>query len=233
MDVNVHSPSVEGVEDLLADLDMSGIGESVEEVIEELSATDLSAVEVAEAMDEAYADQDVVDADITTPEAPAVEASTEKKARKPRSPSVPKDLGSLDPSVFVLSGDDTGEDLVANKAHVIGLMPKQKKIAEKFENLFRSIAGEKLPSVYVMECFNVLRERGEVTSSDLVAALKTTTSRKGAPYNDGTARSQAGQIMALFDVVGIAHRSGQKLTANPASVVAKKLTAIASASAPE
>jgi hypothetical protein len=217
------------VDEMLADLDMDDIGEENEDlVIESLSADDLSAIEVTEAMDEAYADQEVSTVDVEASEPKAVEAAKPAKAKKAATPRAPKELSSIDPDFFILDTTFAGDtdDLIENQAKVIGRMPTQKKIAEKFDNLFRSLSVGKKPSVYVMACFEALVAKGEVTNADLVAALRASSSRSGAGYNEGTARSQAGQIMVLFDVVGIASRSGQTLTINPNSKIAERLKAL-------
>ena len=59
-------------------------------------------------------------------------------------------------------------------------MPKQNKIAEKFENLFQQLGNGKLPSVYVVQAFKLLESKKSVTSADIVADFKTT-------YKQGTA----------------------------------------------
>jgi len=45
-----------------------------------------------------------------------------------------------------------------------------------------------------------------ITSADIVAAYKA------SGLKEGTARSQSGQIMVLFDALGIAKRNGKSLT---------------------
>lgn len=236
----VESPlsaaDVVSVEGLLDDLEL-GPETGSDEVIEhvgELDAAGVDAVEAAVAKAEAYEEQPVA---ATTIEAPAVtEPTTEtttKKARKARTAKVAKakverDLSVLPVEVFTLNGEDADE---AGRAATIALRPTQKKIGEKFDNLFQSIAAGRKPSVYTMTCFAELYGRGEVTSADLVAALQKVTStfgkNKGSGYNISTARSQAGQMMTLFSVLGIATRSEQTLTFNKNSTLAAKLVALA------
>ena len=229
--MNVHDEAAAevvascGIEELLADLDLTEIGggETPEEIIEALDAEDREAVEGVTAIEEAYDEQKVSTADVVEPEAPAAA----KKARKPREaktstgpkePRTPRDLKALDPSVFVIADGVT--DLAANKIAVLALMPDQKKIAEKFENVFHAVAAGKKPSAFVSLTFDVLRNNGSATTTELVAALKT------AEYSEGTARSQAGQMMALFSIIGVASRNGQKLTFNADAPMSKKLASI-------
>src|SRR5262249_20806810 len=104
-----------------------------------------------------------------------------------------------------------------------------KKIADKFDNVLTELAAGKAPSVYTMACFRHLHAHGTATQTDLVAALKATKVKndkiaKGSgTYSDGTARSQAGQIMELFRVLGVANRERQTLTLRSDSLIAEKL----------
>jgi hypothetical protein len=226
MDVNagVTEAAAEsgGIEELLADLDMSDAGDDTAEVIESLEADESVIVERLEAREAAYEDQVVTTADVPSADAVTAEKPAEKKTRKasttPKEPKAPRDLNSIAPEFFVIADGVT--DLDANKAHVIGLMPKQKKIAEKFENVFRSVSAGKAPSEFVKITFGALKAAGTATQTDLVAALKA------ADYSEGTARSQAGQIMALFNIIGVAKRENQTLTFNPDAPMTKRLSAV-------
>ncbi|MBA8881637.1 hypothetical protein [Phyllobacterium myrsinacearum] len=147
----------------------------------------------------------------------AKKAKAPKTPRAPKAPAVPRtprDLASIDPSAFVLEG--APEDLDANKATVMAAVPSQKKIAEKFENIFAAISVGKQPSVYVVQAFKLLDDRKELTASDLTSSFKLR-------YKQGTAMSQSGQIMKLFEVLKIATRDKNKLTLNANSVIASKL----------
>lgn len=136
---------------------------------------------------------------------------------KPSVTRTPRDLATVDAAAFVLEGEP--EDLEANKAAVMLLSPKQVKVAEKFENIFASISVGKQPSVYVVQAFKLLDEKKEMTSIDLTSSFKVT-------YKQGTAMSQAGQIMHLFDILKIATRTKNALVLNENSVLAAKLREI-------
>jgi hypothetical protein len=228
-----------GVEELLADLDMDlsggdGDGDVVEEVIEALSPGALAAIEIVGAVGDAYIEQPVTTGNI---EAPAPAAAKEKKVRKASTkvagtPRATKDLSAIDAGVFVLEDMAVAViGLEANKLAVLAAVPKQKKVAEKFENVIRSLSVNKRPSVYVMACFDVLQASatGEATSSDLVGALKAASSRSGSGYSQGTAAAQTGQIMVLFDHLKIAKRDGQKLTLDRDAPMTKRLAALPAA----
>lgn len=196
-------------------------------VMDEHQAIEL---EAALARDESYEEQtatsDMVTEVPTAAEAaatPSTVAPAAKKARAASTPRVARDLSSLPAEAFVLT-TEIPADLEANKTAVIGSQPTQKKIAEKFENILMSVAAGKTPSTYTMDCYRILKAKGEVTQGELVTALQGITRKDGSKtYGEGTARSQAGQIMTLFAALKIATRSGQKLTLNPDSMLAVAL----------
>jgi hypothetical protein len=235
MDTNIEvigGEVMSATDTLLDDLDLEIIaGEEAtdEEVLAALTAEDEATIDVLVETDAAHtaaAADSVIDVTSTaTPE----KQKKERKAAAPKTPKAPKaerDPANLPAEMFVLDTSAVPADLDANKAHVLTLRPQQKKIAEKFDNLFTAIAAGKKPSVYTMACFDVLSAKGSATSIELIAALKATASRSGGAYNDGTARSQVGQMMALFHAVGIATRSGNTLTFNANSKIAERLKAL-------
>lgn len=218
-------------DELLADLDLTPELEAADDeaIVEVLDPEVEAALETDIERSEAYEDQEVTT--VSAEAAPADETPAPKKrerkasgAAKASKPKIERDLTKLDLSVFEVTSGETAT--AESRDALIAMRPKQKKIGEKFDNLFQAIASNRAPSVYVMQCFKVLDERKTVTASDLVAALKASDSRKGSGYNEGTARSQAGQIMALFNVVGIATRSGQTLNINANSAIAAKLRSL-------
>lgn len=234
---NVQKKSADNIDELLSDLDMSNAGsDTVEELIEEIEevvsepdegaiddALDDAALKAVEAdieRQDAYADQSsALSADASAP----ATAQANKKNKKPRAagtPRAPKDLNSLDAVNFVLEGDPAKMDkkaLEAVKTATIALVPKQVKIAEKFENLFGALATGKLPSRYTVDAFKLLDDKKSITSSDLVTALIA------GGVKEGTARSQSGQMMHLFDVTKIANRAKNTLVINDKSVIAERL----------
>lgn len=231
-------PNPEMLESLLDDLDLGAASsEPIEEdvvveedvVIEdgpaaELDDEELRTLEADITRTEAYAAQTSKgDVDPNAPEeakknGKAAKANAAPKAAKTAgTPRAPRDLSALDEAHFELE-----DGVAADKAAVMASVPKQKKIAEKFENLFGAIAAGRKPSVFVTTAFALLDAKTTITSTDIVNAYKSGSD----PYSEGTARSQAGQIMHLFDTVKIATRSKQTLTLNAKSTVAAKLRKI-------
>lgn len=224
----VAPSDIESAEHLLGDLEV-GTGEVIEN-LGELDASAESAVEGAIAKAEAYEEQPVAATGVAAPaETPAVLAKT-RKTRTPKEPKIraTRDINVLPAETFALTVGGLHDE--TNKTAVLAQRPTQKKIGDKFDNLFLSIAAGKKASVYTMACFGALIEKGTVTQADLVAALKATLStsgkHKGTGYHEGTARSQAGQIMALFAVTEIATRVKQTLTLNADSALVPKLKAL-------
>lgn len=93
------------------------------------------------------------------------------------------------------------------------------KIQEKVLNLFSHIAGGGNLSNYTEQAIALLAKDGELTSKTLKDAYLA------HPYAEGTASSQTTQMMHLLPMVGLASRNGNKLTANPDSVLLPILTA--------
>jgi hypothetical protein len=235
------------LDDLLDDLELDGldgaeVSDEVEEVVtgevieptdEELENVDLDALEMTLDREEGYASQES-ELDIVEKPGEANEAAKQTAApatpRAPRaapSPRTPRDMASLDAKVFVLEGDVStmnADALEANKTAVMATVPTQKKIAEKFENLFAALHAGKQPSVYVTQAFKLLDEKKTLTGTDITTMFKAT-------YKQGTAQSQSGQIMTLFEVAKIATRSKNTLTLNENSVVAQRLRDIFAAAA--
>lgn len=234
--VKKSASDVESVEALLDDLDLGdlpteieALDEAVEEVIVEdtevLEHEELRDLELASVRDEAYEEQESeVDTAASVEEtSETAKAKTTKvvkaKSSSPVSRTPRVDLSSMASFNFVLEGDVdamSDEDKDAAKVATLALMPKQKKIAEKFENLFQALSLGKLPSVYVVQAFKLLDSKKTMSSADLVAHFK-------GSYKQGTAMSQAGQIMNLFDAVKIATRSKNSLTLNADSVLADRM----------
>jgi hypothetical protein len=220
--------TTENMDDLLSDLELDMSAETIEEesvieTIEDIDEGDLAAVEVLAEREEAITSQtSEIDADTAAVAADvAPKAAKAPKTPKVAKPKIERDLSAIADEFFQLDINGT-----ADRAAVIALRPDQKKVAEKFDNLFQSLAAGRKPSVYTMACFSVLVDKVEVSSSDLVAAMKAAASRSGGAYSDGTARSQVGQLMNLFGAVGVAKREGNKLTFNKDSKIAERLLAL-------
>lgn len=96
---------------------------------------------------------------------------------------------------------------------------KAKKVGEKAINLFEALGAGRRLSNYTVLCARKLFEEGTVTSTDLVGTLSES-------YSDGTARSQAQQMMTLFSTFGIAEKKDKALVVNTNSVLGEALKEI-------
>jgi len=155
----------------------------------------------------------------------AKKASSGSSTPRAATPRTPRDINAVPAEVFVLNGDVAAMDDAAKdaaKAATMALLPKQVKVAEKFENLLMSLAAGKLPSRYTVVAYKALAARKTLTSADLVGAYKA------EGLKEGTARSQSGQMMNLFSTLQIADRSGQTLTLREDSNLAARLNALLS-----
>ena len=195
----------------------------VEEEIDEadLAPEDHALIEAETTKSEIYAEQVAANPPSAEPE-PAKKAKKAPSKKAAAGPKMVRDLNDLDAKHFVLTTTEP-DDLAANKAAVIARRPKQVKVAEKFDNVLTSIAAEKAPSVYVMKAFAALNKTGEITSADLYKALAADG------MGEGTARSQAGQMMSLFPALQIAKRDQNKLILNQESLIAEAIKLLASA----
>lgn len=236
--------SIEELDLALADLELDDleVTEPAEEIIEagepaitELDADGERALEMLSVKDEVYGDQEE-GATMEASPAPKPRKAREAGAKAPKEPKVSKpkierDLSALPDDLFQLSTDPDVDSL---KDDVIALRPTQKKIAEKFDNLFQALNAGRAPSVYLMNCFKALDAAPgkSLSSKDMIALLtstdKRTTSKvgSGTTYSQGTASSQVGQIMALFPVLGIATRAGSVLTLSDDSKIAERMRAL-------
>lgn len=155
----------------------------------------------------------------------AKRASSGSSTPRAATPRTPRDINAVPAEIFVLNGDVAAMDDAAKdaaKAATMALLPKQVKVAEKFENLLMSLAAGKLPSRYTVVAYKALAARKTLTSADLVGAYKA------EGLKEGTARSQSGQMMNLFSTLQIADRSGQTLTLREDSNLAARLNALLS-----
>lgn len=215
----IEDEEVVGAPELSMDeLDVGAAADDEELRDLEVSLAKVEAYETTESEIEVMPAEEVVEAIAATKAAPKPKA-TKAKSSKPAAPKVERDLKALPAEAFVLT-DEPPASLDANKDEVIASRPTQKKIAEKFDQTIAALHAGRLPSVYVVDCFKILHAKKTVLATDLIAALKA------EDYSDGTARSQVGQIMALFPVLGIAERTKGMLTLNENSTFAKKLEAL-------
>lgn len=232
----INAPlSLDELDLALADLDLgedSGETVVIEEIEEtqEITADDERAIEALNVKSEVYEAVEPTEITENPGKKPrkaragekAAKAPKEPKAASEKKPKIERDLNALPADLFQLS-----TALENDAATVIALRPPQKKIAEKFDNVFQALAAGRAPSVYVMDCFNALDAAPgkSLTSKELIGILTSTRTSKRT-YSQGTASSQVGQIMVLFPVLGVAGRTGNALSLNEFSKIAERLRAL-------
>ncbi|AMB48335.1 hypothetical protein [Methylobacterium sp. AMS5] len=218
--VSMEATEIEGGDDEA--IVASGTDTPETEVTEDLADAIGAEIEVEEQRDAIYAEQPADDTSLDADAAATAAAAKPAKAVKKTSAGtgrVRQGLNDLPAEIFVLTDGEAPADLAAHKAAVIAACPAQKKVREKFENLLVSVANERLPSTYTQIAFRALAAApgGEMTGVELTNALKATG------LGEGTARSQSGQMMALFPALKIAVRSGNKIKLHDKSVLAAAL----------
>jgi hypothetical protein len=225
-DIETEVDEIEAVAEEVAEPDaIEEIDAATEEDLDEAlsDSLDIDDLDLAIAKVEAHAGQE---SDTSIEDAPVKTEAAAKPERKKREPGTApvrsvKALADLEPETFILEdGDYSPEELAQNKIDVIAAKPEIKKVGEKYENLFQSLGRNALPSVYVVAAFKLIDDKKTVTATDVKAMFKA------SGHTDGTAQSQAGQIMALFDALRIAKRAKNTLTMNDNSIVAGKLRKI-------
>lgn len=214
--------SAADIDSILDDLDLEAMNESLE-VIEELDENEIDAIEIKLELNASYAQQNSAVMD------PSAEPPVSKKksrvlnlknSMKKASASTERDLSKIPPEQFQLEGDFTG--LVVDpsvKTDTLLLRPQQKKIGEKFDNMFISLNAGRLPSTFIVDALELLMTTGRIDNGSLVSLFSN------AGYHIGTARSQAGQLLKLFEVLKIGKVAGKNTLAfNPISTIAQRIS---------
>jgi hypothetical protein len=191
---------------------------------------DLEALERAlaaqAAREEVYAEQESVIGVVTaaaTPR-PARVAKAPKAAKSAKAPTPPKrearfaGTGAAGGYVASVTGETEIEALVDT-------LPK--KVKEKAANLVDFVHKGRTLSVFTRVAVDIMKSEGQLTNERLVKAFTTEASKRGlgGGYTIGTARSQAGQQIALFGRLNIAAPKGGALVPNDTSKLWQALAA--------
>jgi hypothetical protein len=215
------------VEEIIVEDDVDLVMAEIEavEAVEIDESAIMDEVDAAIARHENYQEQTAAAVATTDPAVVATSATPRKSKRTagPAKPRAETDLSLLPGELFVLEGDVTAMDqaaLDAAKATTIAAKPAQVKVAEKFDNLLVALNAGRKPSRYTEIALDLLIANTAITSSDLVAAYRS------SGLGDGTARSQSGQMMALFPALGIAVRTAKSITLNAESNIVTRYKAI-------
>lgn len=224
-------------DDLLSDEEIAAAAEAAE-AIENVEEVDVEAavaeVEKEEAKAKTYSKSKAAKSKASKRATP--KGKSEKAPAAPRmslethpaSEIITTRLGSDHHALFDLDGSKkaTAANLRKTQTSVLERIDTlDKKSREKAINLFTSLAAEKRPSVYTVAACRFLAKEGQFT-------LKSLTDHfLAAGYQIGTARRQAGEMVALFPVVAIGTKAaerGSPVVYNEASTLAKAILALTS-----
>ncbi len=198
------------VDDVLTEEEISkaaAIAEASDNADEGSVESAVAEVETADAVAKANAK--------TTGDKPASAKAAPKEPAAPRmslathsaSEIIATRLGSDHHALFDLDGSKkpTAANLRKTQAATLKAIDGlDKKSREKGINLFTSANNEKAPSVYTRMACSLLQSKGEFTQKTL------TDHYLAAGYMIGTARRQAGEMVALFPVVGIVTKASER-----------------------
>ena len=187
--------------------------------------------------------------DADTPATPAEGApAADKKPKEPKSPRVTYINGkasdvlkaklgdklsdalllevsdaTLDPEMLRAKQEDLLALLNARPHNSEGGGSTQKKVAEKIVQLFGWMNKGGTLNEVMARTFKVLARDGEIVSGDKGNLHAELLSK---PYSVGTARAQAGQMMAMLPMLKIANKADKgKLVANEDSLILMKVKA--------
>lgn len=175
------------------------------------------------AREEVYAEQDSKVGIIERPASAPVAVMAKPKRVSAAKATAPKrearfGTGAAGSYVASVMGD-------AEIATLVDGLPK--KVKEKAANLVDFLHKGRPLSVFTQVAVNIMKEEGKLSNERLVRAFTTEATKRGmaAGYSIGTARSQAGQQIALFGRLGIANNAGGALVPNATSPIWQKLAA--------
>lgn len=143
-----------------------------------------------------------------------------------KSVAIVKALGAKAPDFLTLNLADASlsdaEQEERREAFLAEIDGLPVKIQEKVVNFYAHVAQGATLSTYTVIAIRLLQKEGELTSKTLKDAYIA------RPYTEGTASSQATQMMRLLPLLGLAKRNGSKLVVNSDSVLLPSLNSAAS-----
>ena len=177
-----------------------------ESIVDDVAAE----LESEEAKQKAYASQE--------PEAPADPAAIPTTPAQPRSKrvittglktseAIMVTLGATPESYFALDANDGTDEtsLKATMTSVLAAVDKlDKKSREKAIGVFTALKAGKLPSTYIMQTIEALRDSGPMTLKALTGFFLEKN------YKPGTASRQAQQMFAVLPLLKIAKRGSER-----------------------
>lgn len=219
-DTEVHPSLLEGLEEQLAGQITTTVAADEEIDLDTLE----TALAAKAARMEVYAEQESKVGLVELPTVKIVPAA----AKTPKAPKAPRvhgtaraaRFGAADAGSYVASvASDTALESAVNA------LPK--KVKEKAANLVDFLHKGRPLSVFTRVAVDIMKSEGKISNNRLVQAFTTEATKRGmaAGYSIGTARSQAGQQIALFGRLGIANNAGGALVPNTDSPIWQKLAA--------
>lgn len=232
-----------GIEAADADLDLES---AIEAAVSDLEKTEAVQALYEEQDKEAAVEslfESAADKPLTDPEAAAAKkakkvkkekAEKEPKAYVPRYTNAKKSevlqhkLGENAAEFLVLEVEDATLDsdgLKAKMDEVLAAIDEcsQKKVQEKAVMLFSWFKRGGALNEVMRRTFEVLCRDGEITTGEKGNLQQHLLAK---PYSIGTARAQAGQMMAMLPMLKIAQKSDKgRLVANPSSIILMKAKA--------
>lgn len=161
-------------------------------------------------------------AETSAPEEPNSPKETPVQA-KPKRERKAKERGLVATRVrFTFDGKD--DDFFAaagleRETFMAGYNAAPVKAMDKVQNVMHWFNGGPDLSVYTQIALRLLISDGSATSNSMKLAMMSNPEK---PYPVGTASTQAGQMMAVFSVLGIATKEGNTLTLVKNSPIVKK-----------
>lgn len=162
--------------------------------------------------------------ELSKPEEPKAKARA-SGASKPSSALIQR-LGNVD-AVYknlVYVPEDAAKSAAELKAECDARLKEfdalPKKVGEKAVNLVMHLAGSAKLSTYTEIAIQMLLKNGSLTQTELFERYRA------RPYSEGTSRSQAGQIMRLFQTLKVGVGTTSSLTLNKDSIIAQALEEI-------
>lgn len=192
-----------------------------------------------ESLFESAADKPLTDPEAAPAEPTAKKAKKEKKEKEPKA-YVPRytnakksevlqhKLGENAAEFLVLEVEDATLDSDGLKAKMDEVLASidecsQKKVQEKAVMLFSWFKRGGALNEVMRRTFEVLCRDGEITTGEKGNLQQHLLAK---PYSIGTARAQAGQMMAMLPMLKIAQKSDKgRLVANPSSIILMKAKA--------
>ncbi|ELD1608308.1 hypothetical protein HVX40_24535 (plasmid) [Escherichia coli] len=205
----------DGIHKLLSDLDEQII-KPVETVIEDVVQVVFeNTEEIADLSQNTKKHSEPAFAIIESEPVSNVVSAVENEDRPNRQSKLRFSVDSLDAAFFNSLG-------LQRETFMEALSKAPVKAKDKVSNLLNWFKGGPDISVYTVIAIHHLLDAKTITSNSIKLSLMSYPEK---PYPLSTASSQAGQMMAIFPLTGIATKTDNRLSLNPDSPIVKKFIA--------